>query len=39
LITRFLPDGTWTLEQLQEAVENCPSETLTLVVEDEASGS
>ena len=35
MITTFLPDGTWTREQLEEAVENCPSETLTLIVEDD----
>jgi ferredoxin len=37
-ITVFRPDGTWTLEQLDEAVENCPTETLTLVLDgDEAT--
>jgi hypothetical protein len=29
----FVPDGTWTLEQLQEAVGDCPNETLTLMVD------
>jgi ferredoxin len=37
-ITVFRPDGTWTLEQLEEAVDNCPTETLTLVL-DEGQGT
>lgn len=32
-LSTFLPDGGWTVEQLEEAVDNCPSETLTLIVE------
>ncbi|WP_019873456.1 ferredoxin [Sporichthya polymorpha] len=38
-LTIFRPDGEWTLEQLEEAVENCPTETLTLVLDgDEETG-
>ena len=33
-ITVFRPGGTWTLEQLEEAVDNCPTETLTLVFDE-----
>jgi len=33
-LSTFLPDGDWTLEQLEEAVDNCPNEKLTLVVDE-----